>query len=198
MGSEWGLWQFGRAQFENWASQVCLFHGFCRLFGVDKHGNLQTPSESSKIACCFKHVFFTDVFFLPREKCTLQQFIFVSFGPFIFRLCFPPLAQKNTSEPGVPFWDFREAEMGSTGPMSGSGKAHFGNVGVVCFCGAVCLCGECHGVVNDVFCGVSLSGTMRSAMSVPLKYKPPLPPLACGPLQHRSFSNVQRLPVRVL
>ena len=45
---------------------------------------------------------------------------------------------------------------------------------VVCVCGAVSVCGECHGVSNDVsyevfFCAVSLSGTMRSAMSALLE-----------------------------
>ena len=45
---------------------------------------------------------------------------------------------------------------------------------VVCLCGAVGVCGECHGVSNDVsyevfFCAVSLSGTMRSAVSVLLE-----------------------------
>ena len=38
--------------------------------------------------------------------------------------------------------------------------------------GVVCVCGECHRVqmcVNDVFCPASLSGTMRSAISVQLE-----------------------------
>ena len=41
------------------------------------------------------------------------------------------------------------------GPFEDQGGAHFGKAGVVCVCGAVCVCVACHGVsnalLNDLF-----------------------------------------------
>ena len=68
-----------------------------------------------------------------------------------------------------PFEDHggREGGGGGRGERRGGGGARFGKASVVC------VCGDCSGVsddvVNDVFCAVSLSGTMRSVMSMLLK-----------------------------
>ena len=105
-------------------------------------------------ACLFRFCFFR-----RRKLKIANMHLFFKMGSLIAHFVFFHLrhVQKNKNYPGS-----HVRVLGSE-----MGPSH-SRTCVVCVCGVVCVV-ECRMRVHGVFCGVSLGGTMRSAISVLLE-----------------------------
>ena len=139
------------------------------LPGSKKHESLKqrqkykTPNGPTEHACCLKHGCVRMCFSL-EEKCTLKKCMYLSkMGLFIL----PPALLTI-----------------SGGPITGKQ--------VFCVCSLLCVCSPCRACqirVGDVFCVVSLCGTIRSATSVLLE-KTPLAATRAFSLRTQAFTKV--------
>ena len=89
---------------------------------------------------------FSRICFLSQEKSRLQKSIFFIMDPLHFKIMFSITCgtlKKIILSPGVHFRIFGKLKW-VLESVWGSGEVHFGKAG------GVCVCGECHGVSNDM------------------------------------------------